>query len=75
MKVDRDGNVYCTGPGGIHVLSPQAESLGVIPIAEATANFAFGGEDLCTLYTCSSTTLFSFRVRVPGIDTIWRIGA
>jgi gluconolactonase len=75
MKIDRDGNVYCTGPGGIHVLSPQAESLGVIPIPEATANFAFGGEDLCTLYTCSSTTLFSLRVRVPGIDTIWPIGA
>ena len=27
MKLDRDGNLYCCGPGGLHVLSPDARSL------------------------------------------------
>ena len=45
MKIDRDGNLYCCGPGGIHVFDPQAICLGVINVPEGTANFCFGDED------------------------------
>jgi gluconolactonase len=32
MKVDREGNVYCTGPGGVHVIGPDGGLLGRIRI-------------------------------------------
>ncbi len=41
MKLDSAGNVYCTGPGGIHVFSPEGVDLGVIQVPEYTANFAW----------------------------------
>ena len=44
MKIDSEGNIYCCGPGGIHVFDPQATCLGVISMPEYTANFCFGDE-------------------------------
>lgn len=38
LKVDKAGNLFATGPGGIHVFSPQGELLGTIATGEATAN-------------------------------------
>jgi len=59
-------NVYCCGPGGIHVFGPDAVDLGVIRVPEYTANFAFGDDDLCSLYITASTSVYRIRVRVPG---------
>ncbi|WP_298294241.1 SMP-30/gluconolactonase/LRE family protein [uncultured Litoreibacter sp.] len=67
MKIDSLGNVYCTGPGGVHVIAPDGVTLGVIRMSEFTANFAWGGKDLCDLYFTSSTTLYRTRVKVPGL--------
>lgn len=67
MKVDSQGNVYCAGPGGVHVFDASARPLGVIRVPEVTANFTWGGDDLRTLYLCASTTLRSIQVAVPGI--------
>lgn len=67
MKVDSQGNLYCAGPGGVHVFDRSARPLGVIRVPEVTANFTWGGEDLRTLFLCASTTLRSIRVAVPGI--------
>jgi len=66
MKLDSEGNIYCTGPGGIHVYAPDATALGVIQVPEVTANFTWGGDDLKTLYMTASTSLYSTRVNVPG---------
>ena len=66
MKLDSAGNLYCCGPGGIHVFTPQARCLGVIRIPEYTANFCFGGDDLRTLFVCASTSIYSLRVAVRG---------
>ena len=66
MKTDSEGNVYCAGPGGIHVYAPDATSLGVIQIPEVTANFTWGDDDLKTLYITASTSLYRTRVNVPG---------
>ena len=66
MKLDQAGNLYCTGPGGIHVFDPDAICLGVLGVPEPVANFAFGDDDMRTLYICASTTLYRCRVRVPG---------
>jgi gluconolactonase len=67
MKIDSRGNLYCCGPGGIHVFNPSADLLGVIPMPEPTANFAFGDDDLRSLYITASTSLYRQRVRVPGL--------
>ena len=67
MKIDSRGNVYCTGPGGVHVITPMGETLGVIRMAEFTANFAWGGEDLRDLYFTSSTSLYRIKVKTPGL--------
>lgn len=67
MKIDTKGNVYCTGPGGVHVISPEGATLGVIRMAEFTANFAWGGADLTDLYFSSSTSLYRIKVKMPGL--------
>ena len=67
MKIDSCGNVYCTGPGGIHVFDPSGDILGVIRTPEPCANFAFGDDDLKSLYITASTKLCRLRVRVPGL--------
>ncbi|MFL6835640.1 MAG: SMP-30/gluconolactonase/LRE family protein [Xanthobacteraceae bacterium] len=67
MKIDSRGNLYCTGPGGIHVFDASGDLLGVISTPEDCANFTFGDEDLRSLYITASTSLYRLRVRVPGL--------
>lgn len=66
LKVDSAGNVYCTGPGGIHVFALDATPLGVIHVPEVTSNFTWGGDDLRSLFATASTSLYRTRVKVPG---------
>lgn len=66
MKLDSRGNLYCCGPGGIHVFDPQAKCLGVIRVPEYTANFNWGDADLKSLFITASTSLYRIRVKVPG---------
>lgn len=67
MKFDSEGNLFCTGPGGVFVWAPDGTELGLIEVPEAVGNFAWGGDDLRTLFLCASTTVFTVRVAVPGI--------
>jgi gluconolactonase len=66
MKVDSAGNVYCCGPGGIHVFAPDGVCLGVIRVPEYTANFCWGDDDLRSLFIAASTSIYRIRVTVPG---------
>ena len=70
MKLDSAGNVYCCGPGGIHVFSPEAVDLGVIQVPEYTANFAWGDRDLRTLFITASTSVYAIRTVVPGLSAL-----
>ncbi|MCU1569442.1 MAG: gluconolactonase [Naasia sp.] len=67
MKVDSLGNLYCTGPGGVFVYTPEAELLGVIEVPELVGNFVWGGADLRTLFLCASTSVYACRTAVAGI--------
>jgi gluconolactonase len=67
MKVDSAGNVFCCGPGGVHVFDSNGTSLGVILVPEEVANFNWGDDDLKTLYMCAYTGFYSCRVHVPGV--------
>ncbi len=71
MKVDSQGRVYCTGPGGIWVITPDGKHLGTIKFPEQSVNFAFGGTDLRTLFCCAHTSVYTLRVKVPGLPHPW----
>ena len=66
MKVDVEGRVYCTGPGGCWVFEPSGELIGVIELPEYPANCGWGGEDNRTMYFTSNTSIYSLRMRTAG---------
>ena len=66
MKVDVEGRVYCTGPGGTWVFAPDGTRLGIIRTPEVPANLAFGGPDLRTLFLTARTSVYTLRVKVSG---------
>ncbi|MGQ9610506.1 MAG: SMP-30/gluconolactonase/LRE family protein [bacterium] len=67
MKIDSEGNVYVTGPGGITIFDPSGEKLGRIDIPEVAANLAWGDDDWKTLYITASTSLYKIRLGIKGI--------
>ena len=44
MAVDKAGNLFATGPGGVLIISPEGKHLGTVMTGEATANCKFGGD-------------------------------
>ena len=71
MKVDVQGRVYCTGPGGTWVFAPDGARLGIIRTPEIPANLAFGGPDLKTLFFTARTSVYTLRVTTPGQPHPW----
>jgi gluconolactonase len=66
MAVDRAGNLFATGPGGVHVFTPAGVRLGRIDTGSAVANCTFG-EDGRTLFLASNTFLARIRTHTSGI--------
>jgi gluconolactonase len=66
MKVDAEGNLYATGPGGVLVFSPAGKHLGTILTGQATGNCAFG-DDGRTLYVTADMYLMRVKVKVKGL--------
>jgi gluconolactonase len=66
MKCDEHGTIYVTGPGGIWVISAEAQLLGTIAVPETVGNLAWGGGDGLTLFVCASTSLYALRMAVRG---------
>jgi len=67
LKLDQQGNLYCTGPGGVWVLSPAGKHLGTIQPPETPANCAWGDADGKTLYITARTGLYRVKLLIPGI--------
>ncbi len=67
MKVDQKGNVYCTGPGGFWIMSPEGKHLGTVKMPELPANLAWGDSDGKTLYLTARTGLYRIRLKIAGI--------
>jgi gluconolactonase len=66
MKIDSEENLYCCGPGGIHVFDRSANCLGVVKVPSGAANFTWGEDDLRSLFITATSMLYRIRVRVPG---------
>ncbi|AFZ35056.1 Gluconolactonase [Stanieria cyanosphaera PCC 7437] len=67
MKVDTQGNVYSTGPGGVWIFSSEGELLEVISVPEVTTNLAWGGQNNQTLYITANTSVYRIRLQIPGL--------
>ena len=67
VKVDRQGNLYVSGPGGLWVISPAGKHLGTIKAPRHIHNMAWGDEDGKTLYLCARSGLYRMRLNIPGI--------
>ena len=67
MKIDKQGNVYATGPAGVMILSAAGKWLGAIELPELPANLAWGDADGKTLYVTARTGLYRIRLNVAGI--------
>lgn len=64
MRCDELGNVWCTARGGVWVLDPNGELIGIIETPETSANLTWGGDDWRTLFVCTSTTVRTLRTLV-----------
>ena len=65
MKVDLQGNVYCTGPGGVWVCRADGTLLGRIILPELPANLAWG-EDGSVLFVTARTSIYRIQTRTRG---------
>jgi len=66
MKVDRKGNLYVTGPGGIWLWNPQGKRLGLIILPSVPANLTWGGEDRSTLWITAGHYVYALKMKVAG---------
>jgi gluconolactonase len=64
IKVDRLGNLYVSGPGGLWIISPAGTHLGTIKGPEHPHNLAWGDDDGKTLYLTAQTGLYRIRLNV-----------
>ena len=67
MKVDQKGNIYCTGPGGFWIMSPEGKHLATVNTKELPANLGWGDADGNTLYLTARTGLYRIRLLIPGV--------
>jgi gluconolactonase len=67
MKIDTQGNLYVSGPGGIWIISPEGKHLGTIRLPQLPANLAWGDADGKTLYMTARTGLYRMRLNIPGV--------
>ena len=66
IKVDREGNLYVTGPKGIWVWDANGHHLGTIAMPEQPANLTWGDKDYSTLYITATTSVYRLRTRARG---------
>lgn len=66
LTLDRSGNIYASGPGGVMVLNAQGKHLGTIELDEVAANVGWG-DDGKTLYISASTSLYRIKLTAEGL--------
>jgi sugar lactone lactonase YvrE len=65
FKVDLQGHVFSTGPGGMWVFRPTGERLGRIVLPELPANIAWG-EDGSVLFLTARTSVYRLPTKTRG---------
>jgi gluconolactonase len=67
LKVDTNGNLWATGPGGVLVINPAGKHLGSVLTGEATANCGWG-DDGSTLYMTADMFVCRIKTNAKGAD-------
>jgi gluconolactonase len=67
IRVDKNGNLYGSGPGGVWIISPEGKHLGTVKIPEVVSNVAWGDADGKTLYVTASTSLYRIKLKATGV--------
>ena len=67
MKVDRTGNVYSAGPGGVWIFSPAGKHVATILVPEVVSNVNWGGLDGKSLFITATTSVYQIDLKVPGV--------
>lgn len=67
IKVDQQGNLYVSGPGGLWILSSEGKHLGTLKGPEHPHNLAWGDDDGKALYLTARTSVYRLRLNVPGV--------
>ena len=57
LKVDRAGNVFATGPGGVWIFNSEGKVLGKIKVSEPTSNCAFAPDGKTLFITANQHVL------------------
>jgi gluconolactonase len=68
MKCDIEGNVYCTGPGGIWAHRPDGSVLLRLKLGGHATNFGFGDDDWRSLYITMIGSVTRTRLKIPGVQ-------
>jgi gluconolactonase len=66
MKVDKNGNLFVTGPKGIWVWDAKGNHLGTIVMPEQPANLTWGDKDYRTLYITATTSVYRLEMKTQG---------
>jgi len=67
LKVDKSGNLYVSGPGGVWILSAGGRHLGTIVGPRAIHNFAWGDSSGKTLYMTAHDSLYRMPLLIEGV--------
>ena len=67
IKVDVEGNLYVSGPGGLWILSPEGRHLGTVLAPRHPHNMAWGDAHGRTLYLAAGSTLYRMPLNIAGI--------
>jgi len=62
LKIDKKGNLFATGPGGVLIVSPEGKHLGTILTGVETANCAFT-TDQSALYITAEKYLLRLKLK------------
>ncbi len=66
LKIDKEGNLFVSAPGGLWILSAEGKLLGKVATPERPANMAWGDEDGMTLYLTAHSSVYKLRVKTGG---------
>lgn len=62
LKIDSHGNVFATGPGGIHFFDKDGKLLGKLRVDESTSNCSLSADEK-TLYITNDMYVLRFKMR------------
>jgi len=66
IKVDKNGNLFVTGPKGIWVWDAKGNHLGTIVMPEQPANLTWGDKDYRTLFITATTSVYRLEMKTQG---------